>query len=37
VGKEMDSHENHTSQEGGLGGSGLTPPVKPQRMRYKLD
>jgi hypothetical protein len=31
------SPENHTMQEGTLGGSGLTPPVKPQWMRYKLE
>jgi hypothetical protein len=29
VGKRVDSPENHTMQDGALGGSGLTPPVKP--------
>jgi hypothetical protein len=37
VGKGVDSPKNHTTQEGGLGGFGLTPPVKPQRVRYKLE
>jgi hypothetical protein len=25
------------AQEGALGGFGLTPPVKPQRVHYKLE
>jgi hypothetical protein len=29
--------ENHTAQEEALGGSGLTPPVKPQWVHCKLD
>jgi hypothetical protein len=37
VGKGVDSPENHTAQDEALGGSGLTPPVKPQRVRYKLE
>jgi hypothetical protein len=37
VGKGVDSPKNHMVQEGSLGGSGLTPPVKLQRVRYKLD
>jgi hypothetical protein len=37
VGKGVDSPGNHMAQEGALGGSRLTPPVKPQRVRYKLD
>jgi hypothetical protein len=37
VGKGVDSPENHTVQEGALGGSGLTPPVKPQWVCYKLE
>jgi hypothetical protein len=37
VGKGVDSPENHTVQEGGLGGSGLTAPVKPQRVCCKLE
>jgi hypothetical protein len=37
VGKGVDSPENHTAQEGALGGSGLTPPVKPQRVHCKLE
>jgi hypothetical protein len=37
VGKGADSPENHTVQEGALGGSGLTPVVKPQRVRCKLE
>jgi hypothetical protein len=37
VGKGVDSPENHTVQEGVLGGSGVTPPVKTQRVRCKLD
>jgi hypothetical protein len=36
-GKGVDSNENHTVQEGALGGSGLIPLVKLQRVRYKLD
>jgi hypothetical protein len=36
VGKGVDSPKNHTVQEGALGGSRLTPPVKPQRVHYKL-
>jgi hypothetical protein len=37
VGKGEDSRENHMAQEGGLGGFGLTPLVKNQRVHYKLD
>jgi hypothetical protein len=37
VGKGVDSPKNHTTQEGALGGSGLAPPVKPQRVSYKLE
>jgi hypothetical protein len=37
VGKGVDSPENHTAQEGALGGSGLTPLVKPQWVHYKLE
>jgi hypothetical protein len=37
MGKEVDSPKNHTTQEGALGGSGLTPPMKPQWVCYKLD
>jgi hypothetical protein len=37
VGRGVDSLENHVMQEGALGGSRLTPPVKPQRVRYKLE
>jgi hypothetical protein len=37
VGKGVDSPENHMTQEGALGGSGLTPVVKPQGVRFKLD
>jgi hypothetical protein len=33
VGKGVDSPKNHTTQEGALGGFGLTPPVKPQWVR----
>jgi hypothetical protein len=33
----VDSPKNHTVQEGALGGSGLTPLVKPQRVHYKLE
>jgi hypothetical protein len=33
----VDSPENHTAQEGALGGSGLTPLVKPHRVHYKLE
>jgi hypothetical protein len=33
----VDSLENHMAQEGALGGSRLTPLVKPQRVRYKLE
>jgi hypothetical protein len=36
VGKGVDSPENHTTQEGGSWWSGLTPPVKSQRVRGKL-
>jgi hypothetical protein len=36
VGKRVDCRKNHTAQEGALGGSGLTPPVKPQWVRCKL-
>jgi hypothetical protein len=32
----VDSPEKHTAQEGALGGSRLTPLVKPQWVRYKL-
>jgi hypothetical protein len=37
VGKGVDTAENHMVQEGALGGSGLTPLVKPQRVCYKLE
>jgi hypothetical protein len=37
VGKGVVSPENHTAQEGALGGSGLTPPVKPYRVHCKLE
>jgi hypothetical protein len=37
VGKGVDSPENHTAQEGALGGSTPTPPVKPQWVCYKLE
>jgi hypothetical protein len=37
VGKGVDSPKNHMTQEGALGGSGLTPLVKHQRVRCKLD
>jgi hypothetical protein len=37
IGKGMDSPANHTTQDGALGGSGLTPPVKPQRVHYKRE
>jgi hypothetical protein len=37
VGKGVDSPENHTVQEWALGGSGLTPLVKPQQVRCKLE
>jgi hypothetical protein len=35
--KGVDSSENHTVQEEALGSSGLTPPVKPQWVCYKLE
>jgi hypothetical protein len=37
VGKGVDYPENHTVQEGPLGGYGLTTPVKPQQARCKLE
>jgi hypothetical protein len=37
VGKGVDTPKNHTAQEGALGGFGLTPLVKPQQVRCKLD
>jgi hypothetical protein len=37
VGKGVDSPKNYTTLEGALCGSGLTPLVKPQWLRYKLD
>jgi hypothetical protein len=37
VGKGVDSTKNHTAQEGALSGSRLTPPVKPQWVRCKLE
>jgi hypothetical protein len=37
VGKGVDSLENHMAQEEALGGCGHTPPVKPQRVRCKLE
>jgi hypothetical protein len=37
MGKGLDSPKNNTTQEGALGGSGLTPLVKPQWVCYKLD
>jgi hypothetical protein len=37
VGKGVESPENRTAQEGALGGAGLTPLVKPQWVRYKLE
>jgi hypothetical protein len=37
VGKGVDYPKNHTAQEGALDGSGLTPPVKPLRVRCKLE
>jgi hypothetical protein len=37
VGKGADSPENHTMQEGAHVGFGLTPPVKPQQVRCKLE
>jgi hypothetical protein len=37
VGKGVDYPENHMIQEGALSGFGVTPPVKPQRVRYKLE
>jgi hypothetical protein len=37
VGKGVDSPKNHMAQEGALGGSGLTPSTKPQRVHYKLE
>jgi hypothetical protein len=37
VGKGVDSPENHTAQEGALGGSGLTLLLKPQWVRCKLE
>jgi hypothetical protein len=37
VGKGVESPEKHTTQEGALGGSGLTPPVKPHRVHCKLE
>jgi hypothetical protein len=37
VGKGVDSHKNHTVQEGAFCGSGLTLLVKPHRVRYKLE
>jgi hypothetical protein len=37
VGKGVDSPENHTAQARVIGGSELTPLVKPQRVRYKLE
>jgi hypothetical protein len=37
VGKGVDSPENLTAQEGALGGFGLTPPLKPQWVHYKLE
>jgi hypothetical protein len=33
----VDSPENHTAQARVVGGSELTPLVKPQRVRYKLE
>jgi hypothetical protein len=36
-GKGVDSPKNHMGQEGALGSSRLTPPVKPQRVCYKID
>jgi hypothetical protein len=36
VGKGVDSRENNTAQEGTLGDSGLTPPMKAQWVHYKL-
>jgi hypothetical protein len=33
----MDSSENNTMQDGALGGCILTPLVKPQWVRYKLE
>jgi hypothetical protein len=37
VGKGVDSPKNHMAQEGALGNSGLTPLMKPQQVRYKLE
>jgi hypothetical protein len=37
VGKGVDSPDNHTVQDGALGTFGLTPLVKPHRVRYKLE
>jgi hypothetical protein len=37
VGKVVDSLGSHTAQEGALGGYGLTPLVKPQRVHCKLE
>jgi hypothetical protein len=37
VGNGVDSPKNHMAQEGVLGGSGLTPSVKPQWVHYKLE
>jgi hypothetical protein len=36
VGNGVDSTENHTAQEGALGGSGLTPAVKPQWVSHPV-
>jgi hypothetical protein len=37
VGKGVDSPNNHMTQEGALGGFGLTPLVKPQWVHCKLE
>jgi hypothetical protein len=37
VGKGVNSPKNQTVQQGALGGPGVTPLMKPQRVRCKLE